>query len=152
MIIYEGEGSLFDTRLQTITAPVNTVGVMGNGLALAMKQKVRGLFDFYKGLCDRKELVIGVPVLYEIPNSKHKVLLFPTKAHWKQPSKEEYIIQGLDYLVENYEELGITEIGIPPLGCGYGGLDYIKFLKPLLYEKLSEIPLPVHIYLYNRQH
>lgn len=150
MIIYEGEGSLFDTKLQTITAPVNTVGVMGNGLALAMKQKVRGLFDFYKGLCDREELEVGKPVVYDVPNSNHKILLFPTKEHWRNPTKKEYVISGLDYLVEHHKELGITEIGLPPLGCGYGGLDYIKFLRPLLYEKLQDIDLPVHIYLYNR--
>lgn len=150
MIVYEGEGSLFDTRLQTITAPVNTVGVMGNGLALAMKQRVRGLFDFYKDLCDKGELKVGQPQLYKIPKSRHQVLLFPTKTHWKNPSKTEYVIEGLDYLVANYKEMGITELGLPPLGCGYGGLDYIKFLRPLLHEKLADIDLPVHIYLYNR--
>lgn len=150
MIVYEGEGSLFDTRLQTITAPVNTVGVMGNGLALAMKQRVRGLFDFYKDLCDKKELKVGVPQIYKIPNSRHRVLLFPTKEDWKNPSKEEYVVDGLDYLITNYKEMGIEELGIPPLGCGYGGLDYIKFLRPALYEKLADIDLPVSIYLYNR--
>lgn len=149
MIVYEGEGSLFDTKIQTITAPVNTVGVMGNGLALAMKLRVRGLFAFYKDLCDKGELVVGKPTVYKL-NPKHQVLLFPTKKSWQNPSKEEYIIDGLDYLVEHYKEMGITELGIPPLGCGYGGLDYIKFLRPLLYEKLNDIDLPVHIYLYNR--
>jgi len=149
MIVYEGEGSLFDTRLQTITAPVNTVGVMGNGLALAMKERVRGLFDFYKDLCDRGELVVGKPVVYKL-NAKHQVLLFPTKKHWKDPSKPEYLTEGLDHLVTHYKEMGITELGLPPLGCGYGKLDYIKFVRPLLYEKLGEIDLPVSIYLYNR--
>jgi len=150
MIVYEGEGSLFDTRLQTITAPVNTVGTMGNGLALAMKKRVRGLFDFYKDLCDRGELKVGEPRLYKIPNSRHQVLLFPTKQDWKNPSKPEYVLDGLDYLVNHYKEMGITELGLPPLGCGYGGLDYIKFLRPALYEKLADIDLPVSIYLYNR--
>lgn len=150
MIIYEGGGSLFDTKLQTITCPCNTVGVMGNGLALAMRNKVKGLFTFYQAACKSGELVVGKPMLYKIPNSKHQVLLFPTKADWKNPSKIEYLDDGLTYLVEHYEELGITELGIPPLGCGYGGLDYIKSLKPLIQKHLADIPLPVSVYLYSR--
>lgn len=151
MIVYEGEGSLFSTKLQTIVCPVNTRKVMGNGLALAFKQKVRGLFEFYKGVCGDKTLTVGHTVLYKIPNSKHQVLLFPTKDFWGHPSKLEWIEEGLIELVKNYKEWGITEIGFPPLGCGYGQLDYIKHVRPLFVKHLTDIDLQVHIYLYDRK-
>lgn len=151
MIIYEGPGSLFETKLQTIVCPVNTVGVMGNGLALAMRNKVYGLFDYYKTACKEGTLTVGKPLLYKIPNSKHQVLLFPTKQHWANPTTLSWVDEGLLYLATNYKELGITEIGLPPLGCGYGQLDYIKNLRPLLVKHLTDVELPVSIYLYDRK-
>ena len=145
MIVYEGPGDIFKTGDQTITCPVNTVGVMGAGLALAMRLKIPGLFEFYRDLCFRKELVVGKSQVYPIPNSDKQILLFPTKQHWSRPSKLEWIEDGLVHLRDNWESLGITSLSLPPIGCGYGQLDYTKCVKPLVYKHLGEIELPVQL-------
>ena len=49
---------------------------------------------------------------------------FPTKKHWRQPSKLEWIAQGLKDLRRVVEEKAIHSIALPPLGCGNGGLDW----------------------------
>jgi O-acetyl-ADP-ribose deacetylase (regulator of RNase III) len=148
MIVFEGEGSLFSCGLQTVACPVNTWGTLGNGLAAAFKYRTPGLLAFYQVALKTKQLDVGKLVVYPIPDSCQQVLLFPTKEHFANPSKEEYLSAGFEDLVARYEELGITELGIPALGCGQGQLDYFKNFKPLVEKHLVETPLPVSIILY----
>lgn len=147
-IVYEGEGDLFKSECQVITVPVNTVGVMGKGLALAFKLKYPDLFKVYRELCRSKELRVGVPYLYR-QGSDRDVLLFPTKMHWKDPSRLEWIEEGLDYVYDTYEELGIESLALPPLGCGNGGLDYLLDVRPVIYQCLDDSDLPVEVLLYK---
>lgn len=148
MIIYEGEGSLFTCGLQTVACPVNTWGTLGNGLAAAFKYKTPGLLHFYQTALKSGDLDVGKLVVYPIPDSCQQVLLFPTKRHFANPSMTEYLEEGFKDLVARYEELGITELGIPALGCGYGQLDYFKDFKTTVVEHLTDTPLPVSIILY----
>lgn len=148
MIAFEGEGSLFSCGLQTVACPVNTWGTLGNGLAAAFKHRTPGLLAFYQVALKTGQLDVGKLVVYPIPDSCQQVLLFPTKEHFVNPSKEEYLISGFEDLVARYKELGITELGIPALGCGQGQLDYFKNFKPLVEKYLTETELPVSIILY----
>lgn len=147
-IVYEGYGNVLNHKAQTITCPVNTVGVMGAGLALFMRNRILGLFENYKELCFNGEMVVGTLKVYEVPNKDQQVLLFPTKEHWKDSSKVEYIETGLQYLVDNYKKLNIKELAIVPLGCGLGNLDYNKVVRPLFIKYLE--PLDIDVYLLHR--
>lgn len=144
-IVYHGFGNILTTKAQTITCPVNTVGVMGAGLARAMRNRIQGLYSFYKSACESGELEIGNCVIYPIPSSEQKVLLFPSKSHWKEDSVLENIEESLRYLSEVYKTLGITELAMIPVGCGLGQLDYTTEVKPLLYRYLDTMEIPVYI-------
>ena len=144
-IIYEGFGNILTHPAQTITCPVNTVSVMGAGLALAMRNRIRGLNDYYKGLCQLGTLALGTCAVYPVPQKTQQILLFPTKGHWKDDSTVKNIELGFQYLVTHLEELNIQELAIPPLGCGLGKLDYTKDLKPLIEVYLVPLEIPVTI-------
>jgi len=146
MIRFEGEGDLFSCGVQTIACPVNTAGTLGNGLALQFKIRIPGLLEFYQAALRSGDLAVGKLVTYDV--GPFRVLLFPTKQHWSKPSKREYLEAGFKDLVARYKELGITELAIPALGCGYGQIDYIKVFKPLVQECLAETELPVDILLF----
>lgn len=146
-IAYEGYGNVLNTNIQTTTCPVNTVGVMGAGLALAMRTRIPGLMDFYKHHCKDATLTVGKTIVYKVPDKDQQVLLLPTKMHWKDDSEIEYIESALEYLAENYEVLGITELALPAIGCGLGKLDYTNEVRPLIEKHLGDIDLPVHILL-----
>jgi O-acetyl-ADP-ribose deacetylase (regulator of RNase III) len=148
MIKFEGEGSLFTCGIQTVACPVNTWGTLGNGLAAAFKHRTPGLLAFYQVALKSGDLDVGKLVVYPIPDSCQQVLLFPTKEHFVNPSKEEYLIKGFEDLVARYKELGITELAIPALGCGHGQLDYFKNFKPLVEKHLTDTELEVSIILY----
>jgi len=144
-IVYEGFGNLLTHPAQTITCPVNLVGVMGAGLALALRNRIRGLNDFYKSQCTLGKLVKGTCITYPIPQKNQQVLLLPTKQHWKDISSVELIESSLIYLIENLTVLNITELALPPIGCGLGMLDYTKDVKPLMTKYLKPLEIPVHI-------
>ena len=98
------QGDIFKSSCQVIANPFNCVGVMGGGLALAFKKKFPKHFETYKNMCQNGEIKVGE--LYVIDgDEKHKVLLFPTKIHWRNPSLMEYVVDGMKYLAENYEKI-----------------------------------------------
>ena len=136
--------TIFDSPAQTLVNPVNTVGVMGKGLAAQFKHRFPEMFQQYKQICERKELDIGILWLYKSPSKW--VINFPTKKHWRSPSKIEHIQAGLQQFVDTYSELEIDSIAFPQLGSGHGGLDFPSEVQPLMEEYLS--PLPISIYLH----
>lgn len=101
------------------------------------------MFKAYRELCKEKRLDIGDLWLWK--GSNQWVLNFPTKKHWRNPSKLSYIEAGLKKFVAQYEQRGIREIAFPRLGCGNGGLDWDD-VQPLLERYLNPLPIPVYIH------
>ena len=115
-------GDIFSSPAQVITNPVNCVGVMGAGLALAFKKRYSAMFKDYKSRCDRGEVVAGRTYLYE--DDEIQILNFPTKRHWKDASRLDDIEAGLRHLAIHHADMGIFYLALPPLGCGLGGLNW----------------------------
>jgi len=137
---------LFQSPAQTLVNTVNTVGVMGKGIAKTFKQRYPEMFREYKICCDRGELRVGTLLLWRGP--ERWVLNFPTKTTWRQPSRLDYIEQGLVRFVENYTQLGIHSISFPPLGCGNGQLAW-DAVRPVMEKHLKNVRIPV--YIHDRQ-
>ena len=137
-------GDILDSKAQVIVNPVNTVGVMGKGLALAFKQRYPKMFEIYKQPCNNHHLVIGKLMLYHAPD--RWILLFPTKENWRDSSKIEYLEAGLQKFVDSYAEKGIISIAFPKLGCGNGGLSWDE-VKPVMEKYLGQLPIQVYIYI-----
>ncbi len=80
--------NLFDSPAQTLVNTVNTVGVMGKGIALAFKQRYPEMYRQYRELCQAGELEVGKLFVYQAGD---KIIVnFPTKKHWRSPSRIEY--------------------------------------------------------------
>lgn len=143
MITYV-RGNLFESPAQVLVNTVNTVGVMGKGIALQFKRYFPEMFAEYRALCEAGTLAIGRLHLYR---TDHKwILNFPTKEDWRRPSRPEYIEQGLKRFAQIYVEAGIHSIAFPPLGCGNGELDFESQVRPLMETHLRTLPIDVFIY------
>ncbi len=143
MITYVA-GNLFTSPAQVLVNTVNTEGVMGKGIALQFKQAFPDMFKDYQDFCERGKIDIGVLWIYK---TSHKwVLNFPTKKHWRNPSRADYIETGLKKLSERFNELSIYSIAFPALGCGNGELDWENSVKPLMERYLNKIPADVFVY------
>jgi len=139
-------GNLFDSAAQTLGNAVNTVGVMGAGIAKEFKLRYPDMFADYKQRCEDGRVLIGEPYCWKpADESARWVLLFPTKQHWRNPSQIEWLESGLLHLAENYKKWGIRSLAMPALGCSLGGLDWQQ-VKPLMEKYLGEMEVPVEIY------
>jgi O-acetyl-ADP-ribose deacetylase (regulator of RNase III) len=107
---------------------VNTVGVMGKGVALMFKEAFPDNFRAYENACKRKEIHIGRMFVTERQNliGPKWIINFPTKQHWRNPSKIEWIEEGLEDLKRIIIENNIKSLAIPPLGSGNGGLGWVN--------------------------
>ena len=138
------DSPLFESSARVLVNTVNTVGVMGKGVALEFKKRFPEMHRLYRGHCKSGRLRIGKLWLYRTLG--RWVLNFPTKAHWRNPSKIEYIRAGLTKFVTTYQDRGIDSISFPLLGCGNGGLDFDTQVRPLMERYLRSLPIPVYIH------
>ena len=141
------KGNIFESPAHVLVNTVNTVGIMGKGIAKTFKSIYPDMFKTYQKLCEERNIDIGKLWLYKTNNKW--ILHFPTKKHWRSPSKVEFIELGLQAFVNNYADLGITSIAFPPLGCGNGELDWEKQVQPVMEKYLKALPIDVFIYLYD---
>lgn len=139
-------GNIFTSQCQTIVNTVNCVGVMGAGIALECRLRYPIMYQQYSALCNEGKINIGTLWIYK---SKERWLLnFPTKQHWKYPTKEEYLHAGLRKFMDAYEAKGIESIAFPVLGGQNGGLDAGRSIE-LMESYLRRCSIRIEIYQYD---
>ncbi|WP_417558320.1 macro domain-containing protein [Mesoflavibacter zeaxanthinifaciens] len=148
MAITKISGNIFNSKAQTIVNTVNCVGVMGKGIALVYKLRYPDMYKQYKSHCEKGLLKPGTLWLYNKEINAPGILNFPTKNHWKYPSKIEWLKMGLQKFVDTYEEKGITSIAFPLLGTHNGGLSQDE-VTSLMDEYLGDCKIPIEIYDYD---
>lgn len=144
MISYT-DTTVFNTTAQTIVNTVNCVGVMGGGIALDFRLRYPSMYLDYAERCRRGEVRTGEPYLYT-SDIQSSIVNFPTKHHWKYPSRIDWIDQGLRYFVAHYQEWGVNSIAFPQLGCGKGNLNWVD-VKVVMEKRLASLDIPVFICL-----
>jgi len=118
-------GNLFDSPADALVNPVNCVGVMGKGLALAFKRAFPPMFDAYLAVAQAGEVIPGRMHVWPNPSAPPRyVINFPTKRHWRSKSRIEDVESGLLDLARVVQELELESIAVPALGTGLGGLPW----------------------------
>lgn len=142
------KGNLLEAQTQALINTVNTVGVMGKGIALQFKEAFPNNFKLYLDACKSKWLQPGrLLVVKEKTLLGDRIIInFPTKTEWYQKSKYEYIEAGLQSLAIELQKGEIKSIAIPPLGCGNGGLQWskVRALIEIFLSPFSEIEINVY--------
>lgn len=140
-MIYKAEGDLLSADAEALVNTVNTVGVMGKGIALQFRQAFPDNYSAYAAACKRGEVHLGKMFVHHCNtfSNPHIIINFPTKKHWRQKSKIKDIESGLRALIEVVKTEGIRSIAVPPLGCGNGGLDWAQ-VRPRIEEAFSQVP------------
>lgn len=134
------KGNILDADSEAIVNTVNTVGIMGKGIALQFKKAFPENYEAYKKACDEKKVKVGEMFVYEphLACGPRFIINFPTKRHWKGKSRIEDIESGLEALVQEVISRSITSIAIPPLGCGLGGLRWDE-VKPRIEKAFTTL-------------
>ena len=131
---------MLEADTEALVNTVNTVGVMGKGIALQFKERFPINFKIYANACKKGEMQVGkmLVVKENTLNGEKLIINFPTKTEWFKKSQYIYIEDGLKDLAKVIEEYNIKSIAIPPLGCGNGGLKWEK-VKPMMDKYLGQL-------------
>ena len=143
-------GNLLNAKTQAIVNTVNTVGVMGKGIALQFKERFPQNYKAYADACKKGEVRIGKMFVFnesDLLNNNKIIVNFPTKEEWYRKSQYSYIEEGLKDLVRVIKDNNITSISIPPLGCGNGGLKWDK-VKAMMIKYLGNLN-NVEVFVYQ---
>ncbi len=148
------QGDLLASGAEAMVNPVNCVGVAGAGLAKAFRLRWPAAYEDYRHACNWGWLRSGriVPVLAPDPSRDTQAVLilhFPTKRHWRTPSRLEDIEAGLPVLATYLRDYAVRSIAVPALGCGLGGLDW-QDVRPLIETALGDID-GLEVMLYGPQ-
>ena len=135
------QGNLIESKAEALVNTVNTLGIMGKGIALMFKEAFPENFKVYEAACARKDVKLGYMFVTERRDmfGPRWIINFPTKANWRFPSRIEWIEEGLKDLRRVIEEKGIRSVAIPPLGSGNGGLDW-NDVRPKIEAALADMP------------
>jgi len=147
-MIHYTTGNLLESKAEALVNTVNTVGVMGKGIALQFKNLFPNNFKKYSDACKYNELKVGQLLVTEeetLLTGKKIIINFPTKTNWRLPSEYKYIEDGLQELINIIKEHNIKSVAIPPLGSGNGGLNWNK-VKQILEKQLADVDCEIHIY------
>jgi O-acetyl-ADP-ribose deacetylase (regulator of RNase III) len=120
------QGNLLQAPVEALVNTVNEVGVMGKGIAMMFRDAFPENTRVYEEACRQKEVHVGRMLVTrnKTLEGERWVINFPTKKHWRNPSKIEWIREGLKDLARVIRENGIRSVAVPPLGCGNGRLDW----------------------------
>ncbi|MFD4461585.1 macro domain-containing protein [Nocardia sp. NPDC058480] len=148
-MIREQSGDLLRADVEALVNAVNTVGVMGKGIALKFKQTYPEMFQEYARAARAGEVQIGAMHVWATgaTSGPRFIINFPTKRHWRSPSRLADVAAGLPSLAETIERNEIRSVAIPALGCGHGGLDWER-VEPLIRHTLEPLSAVVDVRLF----
>ncbi len=141
-------GNILESNAVALINTVNTVGVMGKGIALQFKKAYHNNYKAYVEACKKNEIEIGKLFIVKDSNlssGEKYIVNFPTKKDWRKPSEYSFIDAGLDDLIRVLKEYNIKSIAIPPLGAGNGGLEWEK-VKKIIEHKLSNLDVEIIVF------
>lgn len=120
------QGNLLDADVDALVNAVNTVGVMGKGIALAFKQRFPANYQAYAAACQRGDVQTGRMFITETQAllGPRWIVNFPTKQHWRDPSRLEWVRSGLQDLRRFLLDADVQSVALPALGAGLGGLSW----------------------------
>jgi O-acetyl-ADP-ribose deacetylase (regulator of RNase III) len=160
VISWHPSEDMFDDPAAVLVNAINCHGNMGGGLAYAFKQRFPAMNTAYELACKRDEVHVNkMHVWYSETDytntttpaeSRRCVVNFPTKDHWRDPSKIEWIENGLVDLVAILRNHAVApwpleSIAVPMLGCGLGGLSW-NDVCPLIIKWMSDLDMDVRVF------
>jgi O-acetyl-ADP-ribose deacetylase (regulator of RNase III) len=140
-------GNLLEAKADVLVNTVNTVGVMGKGIALMFKDRFPENFRLYAAACKAQQVRTGEMFVTQVSelDGPNWIVNFPTKQHWRSPSQLTWVIDGLKDLRRFLEEKNVSTVAIPPLGAGNGGLDWGR-VKPEIESALGDLDINILVF------
>lgn len=154
-MIKEVSGDILFTGAQAIAHGVAPMDHFDTGLALSLRKDYPAMVKDFRHFCKLRHPKPGEAWMWGGAGGVRIINLLtqePAK-HQKGhpgPASLHNVNLALRELVKIVKKEGITSLAIPKLATGYGKLDW-EDVKPLLYDRLGELNIPIYIYsLYKK--
>ncbi|HHQ4563306.1 TPA: type II toxin-antitoxin system antitoxin DNA ADP-ribosyl glycohydrolase DarG [Aeromonas veronii] len=146
-------GNLLDAPAEALVNTVNTVGVMGKGIALMFKERFPDNMARYAAACKSGQVTTGKMFITDTGEllGPRWIINFPTKQHWRSPSQMAWIREGLQDLRHWLVQHHVKSIAIPPLGAGNGGLPWPE-VKQTIEEALGDLDIEILLFEPSNQY
>ncbi|MFC1741766.1 macro domain-containing protein [Nanoarchaeota archaeon] len=136
------QGNLFQSDADALAHGCNTVRKMNAGIAKDFRRYFPHMFSDYKKRCSQRLFLPGDGYIYRNNECPH-VINLATQADG--PAKEEYLGSSLDWLAENFDDLGLQSVAMPRIGTGLGGLEW-RTVNDMLKERFYDSPLKLEVW------
>jgi O-acetyl-ADP-ribose deacetylase (regulator of RNase III) len=141
------QGDLFASGLPALAHGCNCHGMMSAGIAAGFRQRWPDMYAAYRLLCSRGQLRPGYTMRWDNLPDGPVIWNLMTQHRPGRDASVPAIWMALDNMVAEAQEIGITEIGLPWIGCGIGGLARDD-VRPVL-ERHADSPVTLIVYQYD---
>lgn len=124
--------NILDSKANILVVGTNGQGIMGGGLARLFKETFPGLKTAYASACRRGEQLPGHLFFWQA-HTGDVICCLPVRERWEQDASLGDVLAGLFTLAHLQQQYDL-HLCIPPLGCGKGGLDWNRDIKPFIVE------------------
>ncbi|HXH95255.1 MAG TPA: macro domain-containing protein [Thermoanaerobaculia bacterium] len=131
-------GDLLNDTADSLVNCVNCVGVMGAGIAAMFKLRFPSNYEAYRYRCTHApEKLLPGEIFYHRLADGRRIYNLATKGDFRDPSRLQWIREGLGRLAYRVMDDGVQSIAVPALGCGRGGLAWSD-VRPLIEHYLGD--------------
>jgi O-acetyl-ADP-ribose deacetylase (regulator of RNase III) len=124
------KGDLFSTDgVRAYGHGCNSAGAMGAGIAIEFKRRFPRMFDEYAARCADGRFGLGDVFMWS--EGDETVYNLGTQEHWRKKAQLPALAKSLRKMVELAENAGVERIGLPRIGAGLGGLDWMRVKRVL---------------------
>ncbi|HEY8020905.1 MAG TPA: macro domain-containing protein, partial [Thermoanaerobaculia bacterium] len=113
------------------------------GIAIEFKRRWPRMFDEYAARCADGRFGLGD--VFPWTEGDTTVYNLGTQQHWRKKAQLPALAKALRKMVELATHAGIPEIGLPRIGAGLGGLDWMR-VKRVLTEVGAETPVKLTVF------
>ena len=124
------KGDMFAAEgLSAFAHGCNCAGAMGAGIAIEFKRRWPRMFDEYAARCADGRFGLGD--VFTWTEDKVTVFNLGTQLHWRKKAQIPALGKALRKMAELAANAGIDRIGVPRIGAGLGGLDWMRVKRVL---------------------
>ena len=135
-------GNLLDVKTGVIVHGCNARGVMGAGVAKAVKQRYPGAYTAYRHAYEEGGLSVGQVIAYPVPNGNGALQLVIVNAIIQQTygtDRRQVDYAGFERAFVQVAHItrtfGFQDVHLPLIGCGLAGGDW-RVIEPIIRRTL----------------
>lgn len=148
-MIKEVSGDILLSKAGAIAHGIAPNDHFNSGLALSLREEFPSMYKDFRHYCHQYHPKPGSTWIWSGVN--HRIInLFtqePPKTDHAHPGKASviHVNHALRELAKLITDEGLESVAIPRVATGVGGLDWEE-VKPLIYQYLDPLPVPVYLY------